>query len=149
MNRIQNLRRQHDLIEETAADILPASRNIPDIAAAEAILARLGRLDAILTEHLAAEDGFYYPELSRSADPEVAAMATRFFDEMGGLVDQFVAFKMHWSQAERLYNHPIGFRSEFKAIFAALSVRIHRENEELYPLAQRAGSAEHSGKAAA
>ena len=93
-------------------------------------------LASTLIAHLKAEDWALYPRLFESKDPEVAATAKAFSDEMGGLAEAFGVYAQRWD-AMSIQNNWSGFRSETRGIVDALSCRIIRENRQLYPLIDR------------
>ena len=93
-------------------------------------------LNATLIGHLKAEDWILYPSLLASDNPETAAVAREFLDEMGGLAAAFLAYADKWS-ASAIDADWAGYCAESKGIIEALSQRITRENRELYPLAER------------
>jgi hypothetical protein len=94
------------------------------------------RLTTRLIAHLKAEDWLLYPPLMESSDPEIAAVAREFVDEMGGLATAFNAYVEKWD-ALRINNEWPAYRAETRAIIAALGTRIARENRELYPLLEK------------
>ncbi len=93
-------------------------------------------LASSLIAHLKAEDWALYPPLMASGDPQVAATAKAFSDEMGGLADAFGVYANRWDamSIERDWN---AFCLESTDIIDALTYRITRENRELYPLIDR------------
>ncbi len=93
-------------------------------------------LNATLIAHLKAEDWILYPTLLASDDPETAATAQQFLDEMGGLAAAFLAYADKWS-ATAIESDWAGYCAESREIIEALTERIVRENRELYPLADR------------
>ena len=93
-------------------------------------------LNATLIGHLKAEDWILYPTLLASDDPETAATAQRFLDEMGGVAAAFLAYADKWS-ASAIESDWAGYCCESAGIIEALTQRILRENCELYPLAER------------
>src|SRR5688572_422668 len=93
-------------------------------------------LNATLIGHLKAEDWILYPSLLASDNPETAATAKRFLDEMGGLAAAFLAYADKWS-ASAIESDWAGYCADSKGIIEALTCRITCENRELYPLAER------------
>lgn len=77
-----------------------------------------------------------YPRLAGSAESHIAQTAKRFKDEMGGLADAYNLYAQRWD-AMSIQANWNGFQSETVDIIAALTSRITRENQELYPLADR------------
>ncbi len=94
------------------------------------------RLSSVLIAHLKAEDWVLYPPLLSSADPEVADTARRFVDEMGGLAQAFTVYVERWDALSIESDWP-RYQSETRGIIEALTNRIIRENQELYPLLER------------
>jgi hypothetical protein len=90
-------------------------------------------LNSTLIGHLKAEDWVLYPRLLASGDPQVAATAQRFSDEMGGLADKYVAHTNKWN-ANSIAADWGTYCAETRGILGALTNRIMRENGELYPL---------------
>ena len=94
------------------------------------------QLASTLIAHLKAEDWALYPQLMASDDPEIAATAKAFSEEMGGLSAAFATYAERWN-ALSIDGDWQGFRDESEVIIAALTDRITRENCELYPLVDR------------
>lgn len=94
------------------------------------------KLSGLLIAHLKAEDWVLYPPLLSSSDPQVAATAKQFIDEMGGLADAYTQFTQRWD-ALSIESDWAGYRAAARAIIGALTNRIIRENRELYPLLER------------
>lgn len=95
----------------------------------------LAKLVGTLRIHLAQEDRSLYPELMASGRGGVAATARLFFEEMGQLAPQIIAYSEKWLNSSHLLADWAGFRLETDTVFAALADRIERENEILYPMA--------------
>lgn len=143
MNRTDNLRRQHDAALALVTEIVDEGRYLSGDSEAErgarasVIAMQLSKLTGLLRIHFAQEDRMLYPRLMRSADAETAAVATRFFDEMGGLGAAYEQFAERWTRLGAIAAAPDAFIAEAESVFAALGNRIERENRELYPLADR------------
>lgn len=101
------------------------------------IARQLGKLNALLRVHLAYEDTVLYPLMMRSGDGEAAALAHLFLVETGSLAPEFEDFARRWSGPTVIDSMFDLFREEATAVFAALGARIERENDLLYPLAER------------
>ena len=89
-----------------------------------------------LVNHLITEDWLLYPRLQASEDPGIAEMAGRFTSEMGGLRDSVHLWMAIWTP-DAIARGWHAFRSETEALLDALSVRIVRENRDLYPLLEK------------
>ena len=70
-------------------------------------------------------------------DAALREVARRFQQEMGGLHAAFSAFTARWPTAAAISRDAAGFVGEARPLLAALEERIHREDRELFQLAQR------------
>jgi hemerythrin-like domain-containing protein len=134
MARTDNLRKQH-------ADILSLAREIngklsSTLSEADAADVRplLSKLAGVVSLHLAMEDKTLYPNLAAHPDTSSRATAQRYHDEMGSIGVVFNTYISTWRTTAQMLEDPARFNIESKAIFNALSKRIHLENTELYPL---------------
>lgn len=94
------------------------------------------KLSSVLIAHLKAEDWVVYPPLLSCDDPQIAATAKQFVDEMGGLAQAYSVFNERWD-ALSIESDWAGYRKAAGGIIEALSNRIVRENRELYPLLEK------------
>ena len=92
-------------------------------------------LSSTLIAHLKDEDWLLYPPLFESPDLHVAATARVFSEEMGGLADAYRAHCDKWS-AGAIAADWAGYCVACRHILDALTIRITRENRELYPLVE-------------
>ena len=92
-------------------------------------------LSATLVAHLKAEDSVLYPPLFDSPDMHIAATARAFSAEMGGFSDAYHAHCDKWS-ADAIASDWAAYCLECRQILDALTIRITRENRELYPLVE-------------
>lgn len=138
MSRTANLRRQHDAAVAIVGEMNRLLSDRPGIEARDGAVQAtllLAKLTGLLRIHFAQEDRQLYPALMASGRGGVAAVARRFFEEMGSLGPTYGAFSQRWASAEQVLSDPRGFRRESRTVFAALADRITRENDQLYPLA--------------
>jgi hypothetical protein len=135
MATIQTLREEHALLMHIVGRLAEIVVRPTPPPAVELFGVRR-ELNATLIGHLKAEDWILYPALLASDDPETAAIAQQFIDEMGGLAAAFIAYADKWS-ASAIDSDWAGYCGESKVIIEDLSERITRENRELYPLAER------------
>ena len=121
---------EHRAIMAIAADLLDA------VQAAALDLARVSRLRwklaHLLAVHLAREDRCVYPALTRHPDRSVAALASEFASEMGGLAGEYRAYMDRWNAAA-IAENGARFVADTRAVIAALDLRVRREELELYP----------------
>jgi hemerythrin-like domain-containing protein len=138
---IDMLRRQHEAIQEMGAKLVGAISSYRDEYDAIALAPLIGKLNALLRVHFAYEDSVLYPLMRRSGDAQAADLACRFGDDMGALAPQFEEFVRRWSGPTVIAGMFNRFRDEATTLFAALGARIERENDQLYPLAERVNAA--------
>ena len=136
-----DMRRQHHAAEEMAASIVALISGYRDEYDAIPILRRLTKLNTLLRVHFAYEDTVLYPALIAGGDRAGALLALKFHVELGPLAMQFEDFARRWSSPTTIASSFDEFREEAAAIFATLGARIERENDLLYPLAERTLSA--------
>lgn len=135
MRNTDQFRYQHDEIVEVVTDLSSyldektLSANIP------IVIGLMVRLSGKIKVHLAMEDSKLYPRMSASSDPQACGLANLYKSEMGDLADVFKAYIAKWLAPDRIDADKRGFIAETTALFDALSDRIRRENEILYPVA--------------
>ncbi len=134
---IEMCREQHAHLRSLAAELRALLD--PEILAQQAAAARvlLSRLGGTLIVHLAMEDRSLYPSLLSCPDATLRETAQRFRDEMGGIRSEFAELTARWPGASAIAGDASGFASQVRAHLAALDERIRREDDELFPLAER------------
>lgn len=134
MARTDNFKKHHVEILAIAKSVntLLVSANVGGHAAE--IRRLLSQLSGKLSFHLAMEDKSLYPSLLTHSDPAVKNIAKRYSDEMGSLAQTFGNYLNKWANTMVINADLAGFTKETKAIFAALTKRIQREDTELYPI---------------
>lgn len=146
IREIGRLRAEHAAIE-TLSHFLMAMVAAPHPPRPTELAAVRGMLRDTLTRHLKCEDWALYPRLRASGDAEAVRLAGMFVDEMGHIASDFSAYDARWT-AEAIEADWDGFRAETTGILDALGMRIDRENQHLYPVAERLASAgERHGRA--
>jgi len=130
---IAKLYREHAEILESVAALRPvlADNAVPPRAAYFELKFALARQ---LVAHLTSEDLLVYPRLIKSEDARVAETATRFAQELGGLLGAFKDWSAQWTYERAAAEWPV-FRRETNQLLRTLTTRIERENRELYPFA--------------
>jgi hypothetical protein len=137
MARTDNFRKQHAEILTIAREINALLSDTLTPAAAAAIRALMSKLAGVVTLHLAMEDKSLYPKLTGHADTSVRAISQRYSDEMGSLAAAFGDYMKNWQTMSLILADPVAFSVDSKAVFNALSKRIHLENTELYTLVDK------------
>lgn len=137
MSRTEKFRHHHDELVGLVGTIQKA---IAGNAAtnAELITSTMTSMTGKLTVHLAMEDNVLYPQMIASPDAATSTTAKKFQTEMGGIKEVYVGFTRKWGKAA-IASDPAGFAKEFEGIAHALGDRITRENNQLYPLADKMG----------
>jgi hypothetical protein len=137
MGQMDSFRRQHQEILGLVKELQPQL----DVASlrrdAATVVTGLQRLAAMLKAHLALEDSTLYPKLMAHADPAVATTARRYQQEMGGLQTAFSNYIERWPTAPSIQQQPDLFLSQTQQVVTALLARVEREDNELYPMADR------------
>lgn len=134
MARTDNLRKQHAEIIHLAREINGLLSDALDEQGAAAIRPLLAKLAGLVSLHLAIEDRSLYPPLAAHPDGAVRTLSKRYSDEMGGIAAAFNDYTAKWQTTARMRADPAAFSAASKAVFNALSKRIHYEHKELYPL---------------
>jgi hemerythrin-like domain-containing protein len=137
MLKMDDLRRQHDAADEMAATVIDKMAAYRDEYDAASIALLIRKLAALLRLHFAYEDSMLYRTMIRSRDPAAACLAAEFRDEMGSLAEDFEDFARRWGTPDAIADSFADFKEEASAVLAALGSRIERENDQLYPLADR------------
>jgi hemerythrin-like domain-containing protein len=134
MTDTKNLIRQHNDILDIAAQILTYKTNQQISDNAFNITLLIGQLAGKLKVHMTTEDKFVYPALTLHPDIKVQKVSRMFSDEMGDLAKVFESYKTKYLSSRQISTDPNLFSLETKAIFAAITKRIEKENTQLYPL---------------
>lgn len=90
-------------------------------------------LSSTLVRHLITEDWQLYPPLLDSRDPQIAATARAFTEEMGGLAVAYRAHCERWN-ATAITADWTGYCRDSSELLDALTNRVTREDRDLYPL---------------
>ncbi|MBA3666665.1 MAG: hemerythrin domain-containing protein [Sphingomonas sp.] len=141
MARTDPLRHQHGLAAQIVSRIIDKIDHYSGPDDAYRISLDLSKLLGLLRTHLAQEDVHFYPAMIQSGDPQAGAAALSIAMEMGDLAERFERFAARWSSSAVIAARFDRFRYDALTIFAKLEARIRRENEELYPLADRLADA--------
>lgn len=133
---IERYRQQHgDILRDVGSlrDLIQAgiAQN------AETIAQLIVSMSTGIKFHLAAEDAVLYPALLRADDAATVELSRSYQSEMQGIAAAFGEFVRKWRVGAHIAGDPEGFRVEANAVFRALHERIRRENQELYPAAER------------
>ena len=134
---IDKFKNDHTTVLATVAEL----RNLVESGVAQnaiAIATKIVAMSGAIKGHLAAEDQYLYPTLSKSADPAVSRAGTKFQADMSGIAAAYGDFAGKWNLGAKVAADPSGFKNHANSIFKTLHQRIQQENQDLYPLAERA-----------
>ena len=140
MSTTASLRAQHDAAERILDELSADLARYRSDADAYPLSLKLARLAGTLRTHFADEAEALYPSMIESSHREAALMARIYRDEIAHLAARFDGFIDRWSDAAAIAAARRQFRFEAGMLFAALRDRIHRENRDLFPLAEEAGA---------
>jgi len=129
-----NLLRQHqemlELISKisTYQSLLQIKENAPKISTL------LSQLAGKLKMHLIVEDQFVYPKLAMHFDEQIQKTSQSFANEMGDLGKAFSDYKTRYMGANKIADNADVFITDTKNLFVALTKRMDKESQLLYPL---------------
>lgn len=133
---INKFKQEHEEIVASVAALRELThKGVAENAAA--IVKQIVAMRALIRSHLAAEEEVLYPAIAGSKDPAISKIGQMYQQEMGGIASAYLKFVERWSIKSKLAGDPSGFKEEANKIFKALHQRIQRENQELYPMANR------------
>jgi hemerythrin-like domain-containing protein len=135
MARTDNLRKQHAEILSIAREINEQLGAVISESDAAQIRRQLSKMHGLVGLHLAIEDKSLYPSILTSGDADARELATSYMREMGDLSLAFERHVKKWHSTALITASAAEFTEQTKAVFNALSKRIHRENTQLYPIA--------------
>jgi len=134
MKLIRTLRKQH---KDLLALFTSLTDNLDEEISAEkaqSLREKISHLSSLLKEHFLLEDDFLYPTLKKRPQAEIRDLAYQFAIELGGIKNAFINYYEKYNTPERIAETAADFNSETKAIAIALSNRIKKEDNELFPL---------------
>ena len=132
MPSLSQLRREHAELASFARHLagMIAQRVPPE---AEKLYEIRMKLTSALTRHLKTEDWVLYPGLLRSSNEQVVTTARAFSASMGELASDFHNYARRWGATE-IGEDWEGYQRETSEILRVLTLRIKREERDLYPL---------------
>lgn len=80
------------------------------------------------------EDNGLYPQLRSRGSADVVKLTQDYENEMGGLKAAFSAYSARWLTGDAISDNAPVFVKETTALVQAITNRIAREDNELYPL---------------
>ena len=132
MPNVKNLRHDHVKLTAIAGELSEIIAQSAPPPPRELYQIRM-RLASELIKHLKSEDWLLYPTLLASRNESVALMARAFSASMGGLAREFKTYSERWG-ADAIMHNWKDYQSETFEILRALTLRMTREERDLYPL---------------
>lgn len=130
-----NFRRQHDDARARISDI-EMSLACPAFDS-EHVSHQLMKLGGLLQIHFAMEDRSLYPAMLGSKNADAARTASAYQHEMGGISPTLSSFVGRWRVPAAIRSDVEAFKAECSVVLPALRERMDREDQVLYPLADR------------
>ena len=130
---MRRLRAEHDALA-TLSQLLLNLIRAPEAPRPTELASVRGMLRDTLVRHLKCEDWALYPRLKASGNPQLAQMAAEFVHEMGHIAEDFAAYDGKWT-ADMIANDWAGFCRETEVVLDVLAMRMEREDQDLYPVA--------------
>jgi Hemerythrin HHE cation binding domain len=138
---IESLSRQHHELVQVATEMirwLEVGKLQRDGAAfAHRALASLG---VIFDRHLATEERSLYPDLLHHPDPQLRALAERFWAERAKVQAEFAEYRASWPSAASIAIAPAQFIEETRQMLGTLWRRMKQEDDVLHPEIVRASA---------
>jgi len=136
MGITENLKEQHKKIFELTSRISSLLNSDELSKDPSQVCKLLSDLADDLNYHLTLEDHSFYPALFNHPDKNIVAAATKYVDEVKGLKESFENYMSKWNSPETVQNNPDDFINETMDLFEAISNRIYKEDNVLYPLVE-------------
>jgi hemerythrin-like domain-containing protein len=137
MNFTTSFTRQHNEIIEIVTEIDQNLDNQILMEKSEETASLLNLLAGKLTAHLTMEDKVLYPKSMSNPSLEIKKTTKEFMDEMGSLSSVFKSYVAKWQDSNDIKEKADDFIIETKNLFQALGQRVEKENNILYPLADK------------
>jgi len=129
------MKEAHISIYTTLNDIKKMLENIEENAT---LIARsISRLAGTLKVHLSNEDRYLYPTMLENGDTTLKGKASEYQKEMGNLSQEFMIFKDKYNTSSKLITNRSSAKKEITDVFNKIEVRMQKEDNELYPLAEK------------
>lgn len=131
-------RLQHTEIETLLQSVEHALQNPHWMETPQALRQSVTQLSAKLRIHLALEDDALYPRLASHSDAALRALAQQYQQEMSGIRQTYEDFLGEWLHSGRFSREAPAFTAAVATLFKDLRARFHREDAQLYPMADAA-----------
>ena len=137
MNRLDQLKNQHKSINTLIVETKALLSTLDDDKSQQLIAKNISQLAGILKIHLGNEDRFLYPAFMKSTDIKLRTKADKYITEMGDLSAVFTEFKNQYNTSSKIKNNLTVAKKDIETVFSAVEKRIHKEDHDLYILAEK------------
>ncbi|MGP1587993.1 MAG: hemerythrin domain-containing protein [Treponemataceae bacterium] len=126
---------KHRVIQDYLKKITELANSSISRPEAQLISEMINKMTGVLNMHLASEDSYIYPALLKHPDEKVRSITQKYMEEMKGLSVAYSDFYKNYNIPSKILADTEGFRVAFKTVNDALTLRINREESELYTFA--------------
>ncbi len=136
MKQLDQMKEAHKKIYSSLDEIDKMLNDIEDNTSE--VAKEISRLAGTLKVHLASEDRYLYPTMLKSTDVTLHKKAKEFQTSMGGLSQKFMIFKDQYNTQAKIKQNLSTAENDIKQMLKKINDRMHKEDKELYPLAEKA-----------
>lgn len=137
MNNLDQLKRQHleifEVLNETKLLIQKANYENDS----QVIARNISKIAGKLQIHLINEDKFLYPAFLKSNNSELKNKAQKYTLEMGDLSNVYTEFKNKYNTRSKIMADIKSFVTDSSKVFKAIEIRILKEDNDLYKVAEK------------
>lgn len=135
MTQFNQMKDAHKNIYSLIADVRKMMNNTEENSAQ--IAKEISRLSGSLKIHLGSEDRYLYSAMQKSSDLTLQKKAKEYQNEMGSLSQEFMTFKDNYNTQSKMQRNIKTAEKDISEMFKKIEARMHREDNELYPLAEK------------
>lgn len=123
---------KHQVIRQELADLIKTASSGVNSTSAAQLAETVNKLTGVLKMHLASEDTLLYPELLKNPDEKVRTITREYMREVGNLSSAYTQFHDAYNTPSKITADTTGFVKKLNEINNALTLRMDREEKELY-----------------
>lgn len=135
MTQFEQMKDAHKNIYLLIANVRKLLTNTEENSAQ--IAKEISRLSGSLKVHLGSEDRYLYSAMQKSSDLTLQKKAKEYQNEMGSLSEEFMAFKDNYNTQSKIIKNLASAEKDINNMFKKIEARMHREDNDLYPLASK------------
>lgn len=131
---LQGYLEQHEKVRQEIKYLQSIIDKKEVIENANEITSHINALAGKLNMHLSIEDKHLYPDLRKQENTKVQKMVDEYINEMGGLFEEFNAYKLQFNTKSKLVSNVEAFEKSTKEIFYKILKRMEKEEKGIYTL---------------